>query len=321
VLIRTARDAPDDFGQQLCDWGAPAVTAIDLASGRSTLLAAEAADRVPGTLSRDGRFAAFDGVAAADGSVASIVVDADTGRPALEIEDSPGVRGLSRDGALLLVGDRPLQVYDVASGVTESIADLGGAGGDIIGASFSPTDDTVYGTALDAGLRRWVGRDGQDAGTWPAVGSGRPSISADGTKILVSGGSNPEAVLIDRSPRGDLGGATTCPGWVPSTGLQVAGNYAALLVDCSGGAAADNRAYVIDLATQRPLYDLPQTGLQTLSISPDARSFVVQTFEPPLTGPMVIRDLTTGDRGRAGWLCTLTRISSMALASAGAPGL
>ena len=122
VLIRTARDAPDDFGQQLCDWGAPAVTVIDLASGRSTLLAAEAADRVPGTLSRDGRFAAFDGVAAADGSVASIVVNADTGRPALEIEDSPGVRGLSRDGALLLVGDRPLQVYDVASGVTEILS-------------------------------------------------------------------------------------------------------------------------------------------------------------------------------------------------------
>lgn len=184
LLVRTPQRTAD--GEQPCGFGdTPAVEVVDLASGETKVLAASAGLGFGSTMSRDGRFAAFDRID--DGALTSIVLDLQSNETVLEIDPlvTNGIqyqsyaRRLNADGSLLLYGNRPILVYDVASGESDPIAELGGQSGESQFAEFDASGDTVYETGRDRTLRQWDARDGTELSVWPAVGNGRPSLSAD----------------------------------------------------------------------------------------------------------------------------------------------
>ena len=280
LMVRSASLATDGSG--VCEWSpdGPAMAVIDLATGKSKVLAEHAGDYFNGgTLSGDGRFAAFETIEA--GKSTSVVVDIETGRRVFELDPdseyftrlnmaSAFAQRLNHDGSLLLYGDRPMLVYDIAAGPSKPLAQLSDAGGNSYDAEFDPAGDTIYATSQDGTLRRVDARSGQTLSSWPAVGSGRPSVAADGRTILVSDYTSPTAVLLDAAARGDLGDVPTCPGFVPAGSLQVGNGLAAFLDTCDD----DSVTEVVDLE-QRTVRALPGWGaVQALAVSPDGRSFV-----------------------------------------------
>ena len=147
---------------------------IDLASGRRSLLATSWFGQ--GALSRDGRFAAFNDLA--DGDRAR-VVDLASGATVMSLERGglpqrdQYVRALSADGSLLLYGDRPMMVYEVATGA--AIATLEGDEGEHFFAEFGPEGPVAYISGRDGTLRVWDAAVGSllfEAARrrqWPAV--------------------------------------------------------------------------------------------------------------------------------------------------------
>ena len=152
---------------------------VNLATGVRSVLSTRPSDDV--ALSDDGRYAAFSE------TPYQMVVDLATGKRLLrldgsKIESDPVVRELSADGSLLLYGDRPLLVFDVATGA--EVATLATGEGQHFGVGFGP-GTTVYSTAGDASLSAWDATSGALLYKVPAAGGGRPSAAADG-RVLVS---------------------------------------------------------------------------------------------------------------------------------------
>jgi class 3 adenylate cyclase/WD40 repeat protein/energy-coupling factor transporter ATP-binding protein EcfA2 len=304
LLVWTPMAGPD--GRTGCHWvsddGKLTVKVVDLASGAPRLLSDQAQWEGGGTLSGDGRFAAFEELAA-DGAPVSVVVDVATGERVFTLPFDPDfaqyryARQLNRDGTLLLYGDRPTYVYDIALGPdAAAIAQLPGLGGESGPAAIDVTGTRWYQTSRDDTLRIWDLATAQVISTWPTVGGGRPSVAADGRTVLVGNGQSKTAVLLDTRTRGDLGQVETCGGFVAAGSLEVRNGLAAFLEVC--GDPADNgngRAQVVDLRAQTLLASLPGWAAQELAIAPDGGSFVSQQVKSPeFVGPLMVATLPTG---------------------------
>ena len=178
------------------------------------------------------------------------------------------IRGLNHDGSLLLVSSRPVVVYDVTKSPAKKIAELGGQTGDSGGTAsairqtvYGTDVDTVYGTEAET-LRIWDARSGTELAAYPNVGQGQPSISADGTSVLISGShlTGYDATLLETAARGEVGSVATCSGFVNAASLQVSGRLAAFLMSCGGDESGQPTAYVIDLTTMEPISTTPDVG-------------------------------------------------------------
>ncbi|HET9520756.1 MAG TPA: WD40 repeat domain-containing protein, partial [Candidatus Limnocylindrales bacterium] len=239
---------------------------------------------------------AFDDISA-DG-FRLVVADIASGTRIREIDpgfDELYTRDLNEDGSLLLAGDRPMVVFDVDGGGAR-IADFAGHAGESFYAEFGPSSDTVYSTGRDATLRRWDGRSGEEIAVSEAAGSGRPSVSEDGTRVLVSDIELGRATLLDLTRHGEARATPTCRGFVAASGLDVHDGLAALLHgQChDDGTGLLGRTFVVDLADGDVLSSVPGTDGQLLRISPDGERLLLQPGSFPIAEPPVIRDLRSG---------------------------
>jgi hypothetical protein len=230
LLVWTPLPGPD--GRTGCTWlipgvfgaGSETVEVVDLATGKPTVLTDRATWVAGGTLSGDGRFAGFDlpdPGACGKQCFTSVVVDLDNNQKRVfELERDPNFRQTSNqngivtlngpaagrlndDGTLLLYGDDPTLVYDIAAGSARPIAREPGADAGSVWAEFDRTGETVYETADpqtvsgDRTLRRWDPRTGQLLAAWPAIGKGRASVADDGRTVLLTDVPSRTAVLLD----------------------------------------------------------------------------------------------------------------------------
>ncbi len=265
------------------------VETVNLTSGRRTTLATRTWD--DGALSRDGRYAAFTDLSDAQHV---IVVDLATGRRVLRLDAGPldqlnkYVRALSADGRLLLFGDRPVLVLDVATG--KVVATLGANEGEHYGAEFAPTGSTAYTSGRDSVLRAWDGSSGNLLFVAPAAGGGRPSATADG-RVLVSDFAANTATLLDPGSRGEVGTVATCRGFVGAGSLSVVGDFAAFSTACDDGTRP---TYAVDLARATVQETTPDTDGQQLKLSPDGTRLLRQTSTHDMVGPVRVYDARTG---------------------------
>jgi len=246
-----------------------------------------------GAFSGDGRYVAFDDWDAGEnGGV--VVVDMTTGEqsilePAGDRGES-GVRALNSDGSLLVYGDLPMQVWDVARG--ELVTSFEGHDGDSLFARFATDGSSVYSTGVDGVLREWDARTGHELRALSAIGHGPVDVVDDGL-VLVPSFWEGEAALIDFRTRGEVGSVETCRGEVPANAVGVADGLAVFLVRC--GEDTDGTTYAVSLEDSEVHYILPGHQGAGLRISPDGTRFVRQDGEGTMHGPLTVRDLRTGD--------------------------
>jgi len=298
VLVRTKLPStcfapPPDPGHilELVDW---------VSGERRTLTSAPLGEGE--ALSADGRFVAFDDGAGAEPM--SVVLDQQTGRRVLEIPHDFGhdvVRDLSRDGSLLLRGDDPIRLWDVARGVETqfSIPEFHH------GATFEPSGRTFYTTGLDGSLRRWDATTGDELVAIPAVGTTNPSV-AEGGLVIVADWATSTASLVSTSRGGELGLVEARVGgeywdgtgedggcFVSDQSLGAEGRFGAF-ADLCAGREAEHTTQVVDLARGDLLYSLQGGGGTGPELSPDGTLFVRQEASGRQYGPIKIRDLTSG---------------------------
>jgi class 3 adenylate cyclase/WD40 repeat protein len=307
LLVRAP--VPGADGRTACHWATAgaetlaAVQVVDPATGRSRTLEDRALLTNGGTLSGNGRFAAYDlleaGACGAE-CLVSVVVEVTSGSRVFSLEGDVTrggyqyARRLNFDGSLLIHGDRPTLVYEIptpatgAARLSATLPSLGGEGGF---GEFDPTGETWYATSLDGTLRGWNPRTGQVLATWPAIGSGRPAVAADGRTVLVSDLTSATAALLDIGATGDLGEVQTCDGFVPAGSLVVGGGLAAFLqADC----AASLVTQVVDLEDRTLLASRPGWIGQELAVSPDGGSVVGQELAGREARSLKVADLRTG---------------------------
>ena len=282
---------------------APADTSlliVDLTSGEADVISDRAAIidlEGPGALSANGRYAAFDERSGDQPGL--VVVDLLTERRIVEIpaDEALGwVRGLSEDGSLLLLGDRPLTVVDVRDGGRIPLAEYDGHDGESYFAGFGPSGATVYSTGRDGTLRIWDGRTGEEQAAFRGIGGGRPAASPEGGVVLVADPESRTATVVDTRPRGEVGIVETCEArFVAATSLQVENGIALFNETCDDDPAFNGVTQAIDVAARSVRYSLPGFEGQTLAIAPDGTTFVRQEYTAPLVGPLAIRDLGTGE--------------------------
>ena len=244
--------------------------AIDLDTGRRTRLT----DDTLGdhAVSRDGRRAAYTDLSDDD---RVIVMDLAAGRQVLRLDretvdqQNKYVRDLSPDGTLMLYGDRPLKVIDVATGREVSTLDSGE--GEHFGAAFGP-DGTVYASGRDATLSAWDATTGEAPVPGPAAGGGRPSATEDG-RILVGDFTTDTATLLEPRDTSQRGSVATCRGFAPAGQLAVAGDTVAFTVACEDGPPL---RYVIDRSTLEVVARWPGGDGQASPCPRTARSWPVR---------------------------------------------
>ncbi len=237
-------------------------------------------------LSDNGRYVAYD-----DGASGELVVaNVETNEVVLR-RDGHAVRDLNADGSLLLIGDSPIEVWDVSTGGV--IASFDGHGGTSLFARFGPTGHTVYSTGADGALREWDARTGRELFAYPGVGNGRPSFSNDGL-VVVAQPDRDLVTLLDLEERGELGAIETCQGLAAADGLRIVNGIAVFQVTCSGDTSATT--YVVDVTTLGVLHTVPGQQPQALDVSLDGTRYVSQESLGTKQGPVVVRDINTGER-------------------------
>ena len=295
LLVRTLRGSASAVAA--CDWaqGTIGTELVDRRSGERRLLAENSPHPLWGAaMSGDGTTVAYDDI---QDQHQVVVADTSTGEPLLRFTPATeqarwGVRALNDDGSLLLYGDQPIQVWDVAAG--EQVASFDGHQGGSLFATFSPSARTVLSTGTDGTLREWDAATGDEIRTYPGIGEGRVAATPDGLVLVIaaSGSNAAPASLIDTRARGELGAVETCPGFVAADSLRVAGGLAVFHTTCDGDRSGTT--YVVDVQAGRLLYTLPGHQAQALGVSADGTRFVRQEGEGTMHGPLAVRDLRTG---------------------------
>jgi WD40 repeat protein len=295
VLVRTLHGSPDATTR--CDWGDTAATIgaelVDRRTGERRLLSESSRTHRRGAaMSRDGTTVAYDDRNRDVVEVADIA----TGEVRLRLSPAPaegyGVRAVNHDGSLLVYGDDPIEVWDVAA--ARRIATFDGHGGSGGFVTFVPNTETVLSTGADGELREWEARTGKEIRAHPRVPDGPVAATATGhvATIGYSGSNRTPPMLIDLGPRGELGSVETCAGDVASDALEVAGQVAVFPLTCDGAPSATT--YVVDVSAQRVLYTLAGHQGAAVAVSPDRTRFVRQDGEGTRHGRLVVRDLHTG---------------------------
>ena len=294
VLVRTLHGSAEAVAA--CDWryGTLGSELVDRRTGERRLLSQNSVFGLRGTaMSDDGTTVAYDDVG---GQHQVVVATTSTGQPTLRFtpalgQDS-GVRGLNDDGTLLLYGDQPIQVWDVAAG--EQVASFDGHQGGSRYATFVPGTQTVLSTGADGTMREWDAETGREIRVYPGIAEGPVSATRDGLVLTIgqSGSNEAPAALIDTGAHGELGAVETCPGSVAADSLRLTGALAVFTTTCVGDPTSTT--YVIDWEAGRVLVALPGGRGGALAISPDGSRFVRQEGEGTRYGPLTVRDLRTG---------------------------
>jgi len=293
VLARTLHGSPDVLRD--CRWrdGSVGVELIDRRSGERQVLTTGSGGFWDwgAAMSGDGSEVAYD-----DGATGEIVViDVATGVELLRASGS-GVRDLSPDGSFVLVGDQPVEVWDVATG--QPMSEFDGHHGPSTFARFGPVGDTVYSTGDDGVLREWEATNGRERASYPAVGSGPVSVNSSGL-VAVSNPDQQYVTIIDTERRGELGAIDTCEGPPVSDTLEVVARSAVVHEMCSG--ARSSTAYVVDLDAGRPSASVADRESGALALSPNGDRFVDQDVTGTADGEaasaaLTVRDVGTGDQ-------------------------
>jgi len=278
------------------EFDTPALDLIDLESGKRTRLTPNSDYGWGVALSADGHYVAFEDFSGTEG--VSYVVDTATGDPVLTIDTFDLGRGqqdsitraLNTDGSLLLYGDRPAQVWDVAA--REVIASFGGHAGESQWAAFSSDGESVYSTGRDSTLRHWDARTGEEFERFPGIGSGRVALTDSGLALV--GRQDSTAVLVDLRPRGEVTAIATCRGFVPADQLTAANGVAAFAVSGCEGDPATGSSLVVDLEAGELVVSEAGAIGQDQTLSPDGSRFARQEGSYPMYGPVTVRDARTG---------------------------
>lgn len=163
-------------------------------------------------------------------------------------------------------------------------------------AIFGPSDGTVYSTDRDGVLRRWDAATGEELWALRGAGNGRVSFNEEGF-VLVSDTEAGEAALVDVRPRGEVGAVEPCRGgWLPAAAqsLNVVGRVAAFHGACTGPPHPFT-VHLIDLETPSILSTIPDVEGQVVRLSPDGTRIASQDASGGQTGPVVVRDVVSGD--------------------------
>ena len=275
------------------------VELIDIGTGHRRLLSAQATWFQPRAMSADGRVVTFTAISP-DGFHRALVVDAESGAELLAVNGTVYTHGLghprllNNDGSLLLAGRGPVDIWDVASGMTVATVDV--AAGSVLYAGFGPDGDSIF-TTGNVGFHQWSARDGAYLGAVPVPGLQVPGMfSLAGKTALVSQGTPAvPALLLSTGPRRDVTTLDTCFGIAGP--LSAASGHAALVRSCG---AAEPVTFLIDLSAGAVGAVTGQLG-QGLALSPDGSRFVrhdapAATRGPPdaSSGTIRIRDFATG---------------------------
>ncbi|MFN8621505.1 MAG: AAA family ATPase [Chloroflexota bacterium] len=301
---------PQPLPSGACDWGDRTDVELFLADLDSGVMRPVDAHAVVSNaaLAAGGTVVAWDRMDA-QGDVVTTVRDVTSGATTLQVSSAdvptvqsrPGVTGLSPDGRLLIYGDRPALIYDATHGGTEPTGRVQALGGEGSGFTFDATGDSLFGTARDGRLRRWTMPTGLQMQSWPAAGNGPVSLTSDGRVALISvwndTGFTPRAIRVDRDLRGDLGRLETCTGFTVADSLRSVPGRAAFLQACDGVDPLGGELQVIDTTgPARLVRTVHGSGSQRLAFSPDGSRVALQRITSQLEyGPMVVRDVATGD--------------------------
>ncbi|HEX5039513.1 MAG TPA: AAA family ATPase [Candidatus Limnocylindria bacterium] len=290
VIATAPEDAVQENGSCFhVDWTAREL--IDLVSGERTLLTLDGLDAA---LSVDGSTVAYDDLAA--DPFASIVARTTTGERLLTIDwsaddDGPGgVRALSPKGNLLVYGDRPIRIWDVAEG--ERIGFFHGHGGSTRSVAFAHDGASVYSAGNDSRLRQWEVRTGEEIRSFGPVTPDRVTLSSDLALVTREGGT---AALFDLGARGEVGAVSTCHGFVLAKSLTVVEGQAVMAMNGCTDDPLVVDSVLVDMADKVVVTTVPEHQGQGIALSPDGTRFVRQDGVFPLNGGLNIRDARTGD--------------------------
>ena len=126
------------------------------------------------------------------------------------------VSALSPNGDLLVYGDRPIRVWDVAE--RERIGFFHGHGGSTGSVVFAQDGESVYSVGNDSRLRQWNARTGEEIRSFGPVTRFRVTVSPNLALVTRENGA---AVLFELGARGEVGDVDTCHGLVLSGSLTV----------------------------------------------------------------------------------------------------
>ena len=274
---------------------APALEILDLTNGRRTLLSESPGEAA---ISADDRVAAFDDLSG--DRLVSLVVEVATGRELMRIEtEGPTTvadhftRKLNADGSLLLFGDRPIRVWEVATGEQVSVFD--GHNGLAPGSAFSADGQTVYSAGADSTLRHWDARSGGELARYDRIGPGRVAVGSNGLALVSRPAENTgTAIVATLGFRGEVDAIETCRGFVPAQTLDVRDDVASVSVhECEAEGTGQNAIFDPDSGSVIAEIDgLAPT--QDASLSPDGRLLARQDGGDGQIGPVTIRDPRSG---------------------------
>lgn len=286
LVARTLHGSADVLHE--CRWADGTIGAelVDRSTGERELLSSDVGGWLWGAaMSGDGRYVAVDDAA----SRQVVVLDVIRGEQVTAFEGA-GVRDLNNDGSLVLLGDSPIEVRNVATG--EVNASFHGHSGESLFARFGPSGRTVYSTGADGALREWDTVTGRELLAYPNVGNGRPSFAEPGL-VLVAQPDRDTATLLDTRPRGEIGAIETCTGAALADSLRVIDEIAIVHAACGDDPSATT--HVVDLGNGEVSLRLPGHQAQALAISPDGDRFVRQEGDGTMHGPLVVRDTRSGE--------------------------
>ena len=158
-------------------------------------------------------------------------------------------------------------------------------------AEFGPEGSVAYISGRDGTLRVWDAAFGSLLFELPAVGSGRPSTTADG-RVLIGDVNDKVARLLDPSRRGKSTSVETCRGFAPAGAFQVVGDAAAFLISCDHGR---NTAVVADMRKSEIGATIRDVSGQDMALSPDGSKIVAQTLTGSIWGPLQVYDARSGE--------------------------
>ena len=266
---------------------------LDLRTGERRLLTEMGGE---GTISADDRTAAYDDLST--DRFTGLVVDVATGRELLRIEPADVssdsfVRRLNADGSLLLYGDRPMQVWDVATG--EQVSTFDGHIGKSESSAFSADGQTVFSAGGDYTLRQWDARSGVELARYNRIGFSRVAIARNGLALVSRpDGNTGTAVVTSLGLRGEAAAVETCRGFVHARTLDIRGNVASFSISgCEPG--KPGVSMVVDMAGGAVVGEIEGlASSQDAALSPDGHLLARQDGGAGEYGSMTIRDSRTG---------------------------